>query len=190
MLGGQEPYPDNLKRVMDWDGTQGWTVVSVDSGGGTYSRWNEQWQVLAPAWDTWLRVLISQTSGGIPLPSEIRDVSPGGRPLLLPLYENNAHRPRVKRLQMPMLDTQTDINRKSDSGFRLSMTRRGRGRGGKDSILSLVAASTDNSVIRITSSHMPVTLQLTNPLPIAAEYSTEEAFLPWWPLSSAVHLKN
>ncbi len=190
MLGGQGTFSENLEKILDWKGARGWTVISVENGAGTFSRWLEQWQELPPSLDTWLRVVVAQTSGGLPLPPQVLDISPGGRPLALPLFKNVWLGPRVKRLQLPELSQKIGNSLQTGHGFRGQMIRRGHGRGGHETVLNLAGAHGGASGVRITSSHRPGTLHLGPLRAISAEFNPEEAFLPWWPLSGIINLKQ
>jgi len=190
MLGGQQPFPENLYRILDWDGYQGWTAISVESGGGTFSRWNEEWQELPPALDTWLRVVVSQTSGGVAVPAHVRDISPGGRSLTQPFFEDGKERIRVKRLQLPKLKQSSGNDNISNPGFRRLMAGRGHGRGGQETVLNLMGNKNEVSGIRITSSHQPGSLHLSLLRTISAEFNPDEVLLPWWPLSGIIHVKK
>jgi hypothetical protein len=189
MVGGQQPFPENLNRILDWNAYEGWTVISVESGGGTFSRWNEEWLELSPALDTWLRVVVSQTSGGVGLPASVRDISPDGRSLTLPFFENGKERIRVKRLQLPKLQQNPGKVNHKNPGFRRLMVGRGHGRGGHETVLNLIGNTNDVEGIRITSSHQPGSLHLSQLRSISADFNHEEVFLPWWPLSGILHLK-
>ncbi len=190
MVGGQDPYPKNLQRILAWQGAEGWTVISVESGAGTFSRWYEEWKEMPPSLDVWLRVVASQTSGGLPLPDQVRDISPGGRPLLLPCFEYDDKRPRVKRLELPVLSSNSLLPANSKAGFRHNLSHRGRGRGGHETVLNLVQMASEDTAIRITSSHQPGSLEVAMPRQVAAEFNADEVFLPWWPLSEIIRLKN
>ncbi len=178
----------NRDQLLDWKGSEGYTVVSIDSGGATYSPWFQQWQPLARVWDTWLRALIGQTSGGLDLPAGVQDVSIEGRSLSLPVFSHSGERTRIKRLQLPKLTEQESTLPSASSALRQKLVRRGLGGGGQDSILSL-SDSAQNNKIRITSSHLPFTLLVDQPMAVAAAFSPEEVFLPWWPLAKALQLK-
>ena len=190
MVGGQGPFPRNLQRILAWQGAEGWTVISVESGGGTFSRWYEEWQEMPPSLDVWLRVVASQSSVGLQLPALVRDTSPGGRPLLLPYFANDGKRPRVKRLEMPLLSSHSAASANAKVGFRHNLTHRGRGRGGYETVLNLIQTTSEDTGIRITSSHQPGSLEVAAPRPVAAEFNPDEVFLPWWPLSEIIRLKN
>lgn len=187
LLGGNSSYPENLHQIMQWNGDKGWTVVSAVTGGGTYSRWKEEWQKLIPAWDTWLRVIVGQSTNALLLPSSVRDVSPGGRPLALPVFSQGDH-PRSRHFQMPDLAPQDNEIPNKKTTFRNRMSRRGLGQGGADGILSMVPIKGGAESIRITFSHLPVTIHLGKPRIIAARFNPEEVFLPWWPLSEVIQL--
>jgi len=188
LIGGRTGYPMNRDQLLDWNGSEGYTVVSIESGGATYSPWFQQWQPLSKAWDTWLRTLIGQTSGGLTLPAGVLDVSIEGRSLNLPVFSRSGEKSRIKRLQLPKLTKQESKHQRSYTALRQKMVRRGLGGGGQDSILSLSDSAQDNK-IRITSSHLPFTLLVDQPMVLAAAFSPEEVFLPWWPLAQALQLK-
>ncbi len=190
MLGDDGVFPGNLYKILDWNGPQGWTVISVESGGGTFSRWNEQWQELPDALDTWLRVLVAESVGGLKLPSSVRDISPQGRSLCLPFFANAQNRVDVKRLQLPGLNDHDAAKlREEPTSFRQQQSWRGRGRGGREAVLSIAGPLPDGEGFRITSSHRPGSLHLFYPRTIKAEFQSEEVFLPWWPLSEILQLK-
>jgi len=189
MLGGLDGYPDNLERLLEWNALNGWTVISVQTGGGTFSRWNEQWQELPSSMDVWLRVLVAQYSEMLDLPSLVRDISPGGRSLALPLFESTSELPRVKRVQLPPLSHDGLSTPETAIGYRNRMAQRGQGRGGGQSILNIAGTATGSDEMRITSSHQPGTLKVKGRQSIPAEFNHEEVFLPWWPLSESIRLK-
>lgn len=181
--------PTDLEKIFNWDGEKGWTVISAESGDGTFSRWNEQWQELPSAMEIWLRVIISETSEGLPMPDHVKDISPGGRSLLLPHFAGSEEMHRVKRIQLPQLNQDNFIVHGPKDGLRSLMTRRGRGRGGQEAVLNLIGSADNLGGIRITSSHQPGSLQLGSLRKIAATYENDEVFLPWWPLVETVSLK-
>jgi len=190
MFVGQGQESKNLDRILNWSGPEGWTFISAASGAGTFSRWYEQWQEIPSSMDIWLRAIIAHTGGGLPLPTGVRETSPGGRTLLLPLFETAEKRTRVKKLQLPEFIQSEKSSEEPVHDFRQRMTRRGAGRGGPETVLNLVSSSGEFPDLRITSSRYPGSLHLGFPQRIAAEYIIEEVFLPWWPLSGIVNLKR
>lgn len=188
MLDAEDSYPGNLHRILDWNGAQGWTVISVVTGGGTFSRWNEEWQQLPAALDSWLRVVVAEASGGLNLPDHVRDITPGGRSVFLPFFENAPHRPTVKRLQLPGLNAEEN-NFQPPQTLRRQCSARGRGRGGREAVLNISESPSGDGSLRITSSHQPGSIHLGPVRSMAAKFQPEEVFLPWWPLSEILHLK-
>ncbi len=193
LVGEQLLYPDYLDRLMNWSGFEGYTTISTSTGEGTFSRWNESWQSLPPALNTWLRVLLGTmdpegTRANIELPSGVRELTFWGRPLTSVKFISNNHKNKLRRLQVPGFKLESQPGVVPEKSFRSELSYRGRGRGGQQTIITLSGDASTAGGVRINSTHQPGTLVLSQLQVLSASYQPEEVFLPWWPLSGYVVL--
>ena len=189
MMDSSSAFSSDLNNILNWAGGEGWTLISVASGGGTFSRWFEEWQELPPYLDIWQRVIISQIGGGLNLPAQVREITPEGRVLQLPLFNESKDQAIFKRFQLPQWNQKMDSTLKNGPKIRKILTRRGHGRGGMETVINLTRASDGPSETRITSSRFPGSIRLGPVQPVKTEIFNDEVFLPWWPLSEIIRLK-
>ncbi len=195
MADGVSQYPENLHQLMSWNGDEGWTAISVGGEEGTFSRWQEEWQELPPSMNIWLMVIAhvlasDQGLAGPVLPSGVREITPGGRSLSSFKFVSSLDAHEVRRLQLPAFTFDNSGYDHGDEGFRGMMTGRGRGRGGRETILNLMGNASSEAGLVISSTHRPGKLVLAQLRTIKVSYQPEDVFLPWWPLSMNISLED
>ncbi len=186
---------ESLQRLLSWEGTQGWTVIAVAGGGGTFSRWHEEWQELTPVLDSWMRtvaILLVPEAGakGLVWPDGVEEITPGGRLLPQPHFSSFGSGQRVRSLQIPSFSADDSSGSESFLRLRGKLVERGLGRGGQQTVIQVTGAATEATGLRLTSSHQPGVLYLSQYRSLAAEFLPSEVFLPWWPLNNVLQLKD
>jgi hypothetical protein len=193
LLTGVGDFQTNLQQLMEWSGTRGWTVISSGDGGGTFSRWYEQWQELDPALDSWLRTFVSVfplDEVGSDLPADVREITPGGRSLTMPMFSVGLRESRLRRFQITDFYRQPRVGNSDGKNFRARLTRRGTGRGGSQTVLNVMGTLSGPTGLLVTSSRSPGVLVLDRYCALPASFDPEAVFLPWWPLSDVITLEN
>jgi hypothetical protein len=139
---------------------EGWTLILGPDGEGTLNAWNREWRKVDPG----LGSLAAEAVRFMSRPGE------------------EANRLRV---EIPELDTNGDV-RGASSGFRGSLVRRGRGRGGPGEVVILerLEPRADSSwAFEIRSTRRPGRLRVAKPGQLTLSCPVPEVFLPLWPLS-------
>lgn len=151
--------------LFSWRGV-GWTAVLGEPGQGTLGAWREKWDVPSPELSAWLRAIVAACPAG------------AGR-------ECRRELPPIRSL------TLVPDQKERETTFRSRMTRRGRGRGGRNEILTIRFLEGNGSGVwaagsraRITGSRRPGSLELE----VLARQDViglpAEAYLPLWPLDA------
>lgn len=192
----QDASPQDLTRLLQWQGVGGWTLIAVQDGGGTRSPWYEQWQVLPPPLESWLRLLVAVLDSDwendrevdLSLVTGIREILPqGNRTLPGAFFPASSGPPPTRRFQVPDWRAVVEVDDSGEvplrKGLRQHLSQRGHGRGGREAILSLEKSPEHDGGLRITSSRHPGQLWLGSPRRAPVRYDPAEAFLPWYPLS-------
>ncbi len=181
-----------LEKILQWEGFEGWTVISIAQEAGTFSRWNESWNDLPSSIHTWLRVVaylaMDEQDTPVELPREIKDISPGGRPLCRPVFPQWKKRSRIRRLQLPKPNFEDHFPGTPNLGLRHQLTHRGMGNAGEQTVLNISGQVSGPEGMKLSSTHNPGILHLDHYLEIPVTYDFAEAFLPWWPLGNIISL--